>query len=228
MGLILEGLEDHEGYAARRLPDGTLTSTGTQDTAAFVACTDTDQHATTEAGRTAAEHQWEHAHARPLLAATVPARVTELVDNLREETGELADHRPPRRPGRRPAAHRLVRAHLANEQPPRSYTTDATRWVTSNPTEASRCSGGWERTMLIDNHQPNASDTERRSQQMPTKRDQRLTISVEEAGRLLGISRGLTYELVNRGELPSVRLGRRIVVPRRALDRLLDLPDDAA
>ena len=82
--------------------------------------------------------------------------------------------------------------------------------------------------MLIDNHQPNASDTERRSQQMPTKRDQRLTISVEEAGRLLGISRGLAYELVNRGELPSVRLGRRIVVPRRALDRLLDLPDDAA
>ncbi|HET6665286.1 MAG TPA: helix-turn-helix domain-containing protein [Acidimicrobiales bacterium] len=82
--------------------------------------------------------------------------------------------------------------------------------------------------MLIDNHQPNASDTERRIQQMPTKPDQRLTISVEEAGRLLGISRGLAYELVNRGELPSVRLGRRIVVPRRALDRMLDLPDDAA
>jgi excisionase family DNA binding protein len=82
--------------------------------------------------------------------------------------------------------------------------------------------------MLIDNHQRNASDTERRIQQMPTKPDQRLTISVEEAGRLLGISRGLAYELVNRGELPSVRLGRRIVVPRRALDRMLDLPDDAA
>jgi hypothetical protein len=45
--------------------------------------------------------------------------------------------------------------------------------------------------MLIDNHQPNASDTERRIQQMPTKPDQQLTISVEEAGRLLGISRGL-------------------------------------
>ncbi len=98
MGMIFEDLEDHEGYAARRLPDGTLTSTWTQDTAAFDAyvgaCTDTDQHPTTEAGRTAAEDQWEHAHARPLLAATVPARVTELVDNLREETAELADHRP--------------------------------------------------------------------------------------------------------------------------------------
>jgi excisionase family DNA binding protein len=82
--------------------------------------------------------------------------------------------------------------------------------------------------MLIDNHQPDATDTERRTQQMPTEPDQRLTISVEETGRLLGISRGLAYELVNRGELPSVRLGRRIVVPRRALDRMLNLPDDAA
>jgi excisionase family DNA binding protein len=60
------------------------------------------------------------------------------------------------------------------------------------------------------------------------RRHRRLTISVEEAGRLLGISRCLAYELVNRGDIPSVRLGRRIVVPRRALDRLLDLPDDVA
>lgn len=58
--------------------------------------------------------------------------------------------------------------------------------------------------------------------------DERLTLSVEEAGRLLGISRGLAYMLVNRGDIPSIRLGRRIVVPRRALDRLLDVPDDAA
>jgi excisionase family DNA binding protein len=82
--------------------------------------------------------------------------------------------------------------------------------------------------MLIDDHQPNASDDKPRIQQTPTKADQRLAISVEEAGRLLGISRGLAYALVNRGDIPSVRLGRRIVVPRRALDRLLDLPDDAA
>jgi hypothetical protein len=102
MGMIFEDLEDHEGYAARRLPDGTLTSTWTKDTAAFDtyvgACTcgwtGTDQRPPTEAGRTAAEDQWELAHARPLLAAAVPARVTELVDNLREEVAELADDRP--------------------------------------------------------------------------------------------------------------------------------------
>ena len=50
----------------------------------------------------------------------------------------------------------------------------------------------------------------------------RLTLTVEEAAGLLGISRALGYELVARGEVPSIRLGRRIVVPRRALDTLLD------
>ena len=43
----------------------------------------------------------------------------------------------------------------------------------------------------------------------------------EEAARVLGIGRSLAYELVSRGELPSVRLGRRIVVPLAAVDALL-------
>jgi excisionase family DNA binding protein len=47
------------------------------------------------------------------------------------------------------------------------------------------------------------------------------TFTVEEAAKILGISRGLGYELVRNGELPSLKLGRRVVVPRRALDRLL-------
>lgn len=51
----------------------------------------------------------------------------------------------------------------------------------------------------------------------------RLTLSVGEAGALLGISRALAYELVTRGELPSVRLGRRVVVPKVALLELLGL-----
>jgi excisionase family DNA binding protein len=41
----------------------------------------------------------------------------------------------------------------------------------------------------------------------------RLTVTVEEAGVMLGVSRSHAYELVRQGELPSVRLGRRIVVP---------------
>ncbi len=50
---------------------------------------------------------------------------------------------------------------------------------------------------------------------------ERLALSVEEAGALLGISRDLAYDLVARHELPAVRLGRRLVVPRRALEEVL-------
>lgn len=49
----------------------------------------------------------------------------------------------------------------------------------------------------------------------------RLTLSVREAADLLGISRALAYELVCRGELPAIRLGRRIVVPRQALEAMV-------
>ena len=38
--------------------------------------------------------------------------------------------------------------------------------------------------------------------------DQRLTLTVEEAARLLGISRALAYELVRDGDIPSLRLRR--------------------
>jgi excisionase family DNA binding protein len=49
-----------------------------------------------------------------------------------------------------------------------------------------------------------------------------VALSVDEAGALLGISRDIAYDLVGRGELPSVRLGRRLVVPRRAREGALD------
>ena len=52
--------------------------------------------------------------------------------------------------------------------------------------------------------------------------DSRLTITVEEAARLLGISRGLAYEMARIGNLPTIRFGRRLLVPRQALYRLLD------
>jgi excisionase family DNA binding protein len=44
---------------------------------------------------------------------------------------------------------------------------------------------------------------------------------VPEVAELLGISRSLAYELVARRELPSVRLGRRILVPRRVIEEVL-------
>jgi len=53
----------------------------------------------------------------------------------------------------------------------------------------------------------------------------RLTLTVTEAAEVLGISRTLAYEMVQRGELPHVRLGRRLVVPVRALERMLGIED---
>jgi len=54
----------------------------------------------------------------------------------------------------------------------------------------------------------------------------RQTLTVEEAGRLLGISRNSAYEAARRGELPAIRIGKRLIVPRAALERLLGAPID--
>ena len=55
-----------------------------------------------------------------------------------------------------------------------------------------------------------------------------LTMTVEEAGRLLGISRKSAYKAAASGELPTVRFGRRLLVPRQRLMESLGLADDAA
>ena len=50
----------------------------------------------------------------------------------------------------------------------------------------------------------------------------RLTVKIEDAAKILGISRALAYELANRGELPGVlRLGHRFVVSLSALENAL-------
>jgi len=51
-----------------------------------------------------------------------------------------------------------------------------------------------------------------------------LTLTVNEAAHLLGISRGLAYELARCGRLPVIRLGRRILIPRVALEKMLSRP----
>jgi excisionase family DNA binding protein len=47
--------------------------------------------------------------------------------------------------------------------------------------------------------------------------EERLVYTVAEAGELLGISRAFAYELVARGDLPVICLGRRRLVPKAAL-----------
>ena len=46
-------------------------------------------------------------------------------------------------------------------------------------------------------------------------------VSVPQAALMLGIGRGLAYELCRTGVMPHLRLGRRIVVPMAALDQML-------
>lgn len=50
----------------------------------------------------------------------------------------------------------------------------------------------------------------------------RSTFSVEEAGcEILGLSKVSAYAAANRGDIPTVRIGRRLLVPRLALEKLL-------
>ena len=47
------------------------------------------------------------------------------------------------------------------------------------------------------------------------------TLSVEQAGKILGISRGAAYAYAKDGSLPTIRLGSRLLVPKAALDKML-------
>lgn len=42
-------------------------------------------------------------------------------------------------------------------------------------------------------------------------------LTVDETARFLRISRGLAFEAIGRGDLPAVRVGRRLLVPRARL-----------
>lgn len=50
--------------------------------------------------------------------------------------------------------------------------------------------------------------------------DTPLLVAVPDAARLLGIGTTLAWDLVRAGDIPSVKLGRRVLVPRAALEYL--------
>ena len=58
-------------------------------------------------------------------------------------------------------------------------------------------------------------------------KQERLCLNVPEAAKILGISRGLAYELARSGRLPALRFGRRLLIPRAALERMLNETQDA-
>jgi excisionase family DNA binding protein len=58
----------------------------------------------------------------------------------------------------------------------------------------------------------------------------RPTLTVDEVAVVLGIARSSAYAAISTGEIPSIRYGRRVMVPTAALRRQLhlDATDDAA
>ena len=52
-------------------------------------------------------------------------------------------------------------------------------------------------------------------------RVERKTYSVAETAKVLGIGRSAAYQAVKAGEIPSIRIGRRLLVPVQALEQLL-------
>jgi hypothetical protein len=51
--------------------------------------------------------------------------------------------------------------------------------------------------------------------------------TVEQTGKILGISRASAFAAASRGDIPTIRIGKRLIVPRRGLERLLDAGDGA-
>ncbi|BCZ86487.1 MULTISPECIES: helix-turn-helix domain-containing protein [Thermus] len=54
----------------------------------------------------------------------------------------------------------------------------------------------------------------------------KLGLSVKEAASALGVHPNHIYRLVWRGELRAARLGARLIIPRKELERLLGMPLD--
>ena len=100
MSTILDDLDGHEGYGARRLPDGSLTATwsATARFDAYVAACSCGwlggEHPADDDGDDAAVDEWEAEHARPLLATAVPTEVTDAISAARKAVVRLAGERP--------------------------------------------------------------------------------------------------------------------------------------
>ena len=57
--------------------------------------------------------------------------------------------------------------------------------------------------------------------QTPVTPSEHRVVTLNEAAKMLRISRGSAYEAAKRKEIPTIRIGRRLLVPAVALERLL-------
>jgi excisionase family DNA binding protein len=54
------------------------------------------------------------------------------------------------------------------------------------------------------------------------KDETRCTRTITEVAKSLGIGRNTAYEAARRGEIPTIKVGKRLLVPVAALDRMLN------
>ena len=59
-------------------------------------------------------------------------------------------------------------------------------------------------------------------------KEEAMTLSVEHAARLIGVSRSTAYRLVRDGELPSIKVGRRVLVLKKPLMEMLGAEEDTS
>lgn len=52
----------------------------------------------------------------------------------------------------------------------------------------------------------------------------RQTYTIREVSRLLGLSRNATYAACRKRQIPALRIGRRLVIPVAAVNRMLETP----
>ena len=57
---------------------------------------------------------------------------------------------------------------------------------------------------------------------------ERLTLTPVEVAELLGCSRGTAYRMCRLGYWPTLRIGKKVVIPRRAVERMLDAAEARA
>lgn len=56
--------------------------------------------------------------------------------------------------------------------------------------------------------------------------DERATLTVSETAKILGISRNSAYQGILTGEIPHIKIGRRVLVPKVALMKFLESVDE--
>ena len=110
MGVVYDGLYDHEGYASgrssrdRMMVPGGRTAVEVYEASCGCAWTGNCHYPLTQEGRELAIVEWENEHALPLLELTVPASVATAVEEAERAVRDLAGRRPR-------AARQLLQRH---------------------------------------------------------------------------------------------------------------------